>query len=180
MPQSQETEAEEAAQVFEHFVDGTYHTNVYPSAVLGPTSSFVTPDYPNTYWSPTDDPKRQGEKLALIREVVDAMPEPNMINHLYEVFVTRCQGPLGNVVHTPTFLEQAEVFCGCLTFTSPEEQVTALSVAVSMDTLACHLLAVRMPLQRAQSYTHIYPFYSSCSLWLSTPHHHYLAGLLPL
>ena len=82
--------------------------------------------------------------LALIREIVDAMPELDMIHLLYEVFVTRCQGPLGNVVHTPTLLKQAESFCGCLSLASPEAQVMAMSNIIPMDTLACHLLAVRM------------------------------------
>jgi hypothetical protein len=143
--QNHETEAEETAQVLEHFVNRTSHTNAYPSAVFEPTLSFVAPDYPNMYWVTTNDPQRQGEKLALIREIVDAVPELDMIFLLYEVFVTRCQGPLGNVVHTPTFMKQAEKFCGCLGLASPEAQVMALSSTISMDTLACHLLAVRMP-----------------------------------
>lgn len=74
-----------------------------------------------------------------------------MIHLFYDVFVTRCQGPLGNVVHTPTFMKQAKWFCGCLGFASPEAQVMALSSTITMDTLACHLLAVRMPLYRASS-----------------------------
>ena len=143
--QNQETEAEEAAQLLEHFVDGMSRNNAYPSAALGPTLSFVAPDYPNMYWLNINDPRRQGEMLALIREIVDAMPELDLIHLLYEVFVTRCQGPLGNVVHTPSFLKQAERFRGCLSLASPEAQVMALSSTISMDTLACHLLAVRMP-----------------------------------
>lgn len=143
---NQETEAEEAVQAFEHFVDGTPRTNAYPSAVLKPTLSFVAPDYPNMYWLNTNDPQRQGEKFALIREIVDAMPELGMVNLLYEVFVTRCVGPLGNVVHTPTFMKQAEDLCGCLGLASPESQVMALSSTISMDTLACHLLALVLAL----------------------------------
>ena len=139
-----ETEAEDAAQVLEHFVHGTSRTNAYPSAVLEPTVSFLAPDFPNMYWLTTNDPQRQGEKLVLIRDIVDAMPELDVIYLLYEVFVTRCQGPLGNVVHTPTFMEQAENFWGCLGLASPEAQVMALSRTISMDTLSCYLLAVRM------------------------------------
>ena len=143
---NQETEAEEAAQILDHFVDGiTSPTNAYTSAVLEPISYCVAPDYPNMYWSSTNDSQRQDEELALVREIVDAMPEVHLIRLLYEVFVTRCQGPLGNVVHTPTFMKQAEKFCGCLGLASPEAQVMALSSTISMDTLACHLLAVRMP-----------------------------------
>ena len=100
------------------------------------------------YWLST---RRQDERLALIREIVDALPELDMVRLLYEIFVTRCQGPLGNVVHTPTFMEQAGGFCGCLGLASPEAQAMALSSTIPMDTLACHLLAVRMPLNRASS-----------------------------
>ncbi|MCJ1475045.1 hypothetical protein MMC13_003705 [Lambiella insularis] len=144
--QNRETEAEDAAQVLEHFVDGTSRINAYPSAVREPTLSSVAPDYPNMYWSTTNDPQRQGEKLALVREIVDAMPELDMIHLLYGIFVTRCQGPLGNVIHTPTFMKQAEKFCGCLGLASLEAQVMALSSTVSMDTLGCHLLALVLAL----------------------------------
>ena len=111
----------------------------------------VAPDYPNMYWLTANDPQRQGENFALIREIVDAMLELDMIHLFHEVFVTRCQGPLGNVVHTPTFMKQAEKFCSCLGLASPEAQVLALSSTISMDTLACHLLVVRMPLYCASS-----------------------------
>ena len=148
---NQETEAEETAKVLEHFVDGTSHTNAYLSAAFEPTLFFVAPDYPNMYWLATNDPQRQGEKLALIREIVNVMPELDIIHLLYEVFVTRCQGPIGNVVHTPTFMRQAEKFFGCLSLASPEAQVMALSSTISMDTLGCHLLAVRISLYRTSS-----------------------------
>ena len=148
--QNQEAEAEETAKVLERFVDGTSLTNAYPSAVLKPTLSFVvTPDYPNMYWLDTKDPQRQGEILALVREIVDNMPEVAIIHLLYEVFVTRCQGPLGNIVHTPTFMKQVDRFCRCLALTSLEARVMAMYTTISMDQLARHLLAVRMPLYRA-------------------------------
>ena len=105
----------------------------------------MAPDYANRYWSTTDNPQRQGEKLALIREIVEAMPEPDMIRPLYDVFTIRCPGPLGNVVHTTTFLTQAEKLYGCLGLASPEAQVMALSTLFPMDTLACYLLAVCTP-----------------------------------
>ncbi len=144
--QNLDTEVEEAAQVLEGFVDGTPPTNGYPFAVLEPTLSYVAPDYPNMYWSTTKDPEKQAETIALIREIVDAMPELDVIHILYEVFFTRCQGPLGNVVHTRTFMKQAEPFWSCLGLASPESQAIALSSTFSMDALACHLMAVRMPL----------------------------------
>lgn len=106
----------------------------------------MAPDYPHTYWLTAYDPRRQGEKFELLREIVHALPNLDVIRLLYQVFVTRCQGPLGNVVHTPTFLREAERFHGCLGLASPEAQVTALSQTISMDTLACHILAVRTPI----------------------------------
>ena len=146
--ENQGTEADEAAQVLEDFVDGTSRTNAYPSAVSKQTLSYVAPEYPNVYWLNANNPQRQGVQLALIREIVDAMPGLDMIRLLYQVFVTRCQGPLGNIVHTPTFMKHAETFCGCLSLASSEAQVTALSNTISMDAIACHLLAVRIPLYR--------------------------------
>lgn len=111
----------------------------------------MTPDYPNLYWSTSYDSQKQDEKFTLLREIVDAMLDQDMIRLLYEVFVTRCQAPLGNVVHAPTFMKQAEKLCSCLALASPEAQVMALASTVSMETLACHLLAVRMFLYRPPS-----------------------------
>lgn len=100
----------------------------------------------------------QDEKFALIRDVVNAVPELDLIYLLYEGFVTRCPGSLGNVVHVPIFLKQAKVFCGCLVLVPSEAQVLALSNTISMDTLACHLLAVRMSFSRALSvFSHSLP-----------------------
>ena len=178
--QSQEREAEETAQVLEHFVDGTSRTKACSSAILEPQLSSVAPDYPNEYWGSSNSPQRQLEKLALIREIVDAMPELEMIRLLYEVFVTRCQGPLGNITHTPTFMEQAEKLCGCLDPAPPEAQVMALSRTISMDALACHLLAVRTSSYRASSACSRSLFNSSCSLSPFIPHHLYMAGPLRL
>ena len=62
--QNQETDAEEAAQLLERFVDGTSRTNAYPSAVRGPTLSFVAPDYPNMYLLNINDPRKHCEMLA--------------------------------------------------------------------------------------------------------------------
>ena len=140
----------------------------------------MTPDYINMYWSTTDNLQRQSEKLALIREIVDAMPAQDIIHLLYEIFVTRCQGPLGNVIHTTTFMKQADTFCDSFGFASPEAQVMALSTKISMDTLACHLLAVRMALYSVPSVCSRYLSYSSYSLSHFIPHHLYLAGLLHL
>ena len=139
-----ESDAEGAIRMLEHFIDETSRTDAHLRGVLEPTSSSVGPDYPNLYWLTANNPQRQSKKIAVLRCIVDAVPELDMIRHLYEVFVTRCQGPLGNVVHQPQFLEQAEVFCDSLSLASPESRVTALSGRFSMDTLACHLLAVRM------------------------------------
>ena len=142
---SKETDAEEAIRLLERFVDETSRTDTYSSGVLEPTSSSVGPDYSNVYWLSTNNPQRHSEKITVLRAIVDAVPELDMIRHLYEVFVTRCQGPLGNVVHKEDFLEQAEIFCDCLSLASPESRVVALSNTLSMDAMACHLLAVRKP-----------------------------------
>ena len=169
--------AEEAAQALEHFVNEASHIHAYPSTALEPAISSVAPDYPITYWSTTNNPQRHHEKLTLIREIVDSMPELDLIHALHEVFMTRCQGPLGNTVHTPTFMRQAEDFCGCLGFDSAEAQVLALSSTISMDTLASHLLAVRMPLHHEPSVCSR-PFSTSlCSLSPFIPIHLYLDGL---
>ncbi|KAL5047503.1 hypothetical protein BDW71DRAFT_213951 [Aspergillus fruticulosus] len=137
-----EAEAEETAQLLEQFVAGVPRPNVYPLAASGPTpSSPVAPDFPNRYWS-SNDPKRHSEKLDLIREIVDAMPALEMVHLLFEVFVTRCQGPLGNVVHTPTFMKQAEQLGGCLSLASPDSRALAISSTVTMETLGCYLLAL--------------------------------------
>ena len=87
---------------------------------------------------------------SLYQETVDSLPAVDLIHHLYEVFITRCQGPLGNVIHTPTFVLQAEVLCSCLESTSREEKVMTLW-EIPFDTLACHLLAVRMLSIRARN-----------------------------
>jgi hypothetical protein len=138
----------------EHFVEGVPRPNACLPGVFGLTPSSVAPDFPNRYWS-SNDPKRQGERLALIREIVDAMPELEMIHVLFEVFVTRCQGPLGNVVHTPTFMKQAEQFRNCLSLASPDSRVLAISSTVSMETLGCFLLAVRIVYSAPKASAHI-------------------------
>ncbi|KAL8934750.1 MAG: hypothetical protein Q9216_005754 [Gyalolechia sp. 2 TL-2023] len=143
---TQETEAEEAARALEKFIDGAACTDAYPSAALEPTLPSVAPDHPNTYWLNTSDPQKQNERFCLIREIVDAMLEQDITRLLYDVFVTRCQSPLGNVIHTPTFLKQAEKLYSCLGQGSPEAQVMALCSTVSMDELACHLLALVLAL----------------------------------
>ncbi|PKX89458.1 putative C6 transcription factor [Aspergillus novofumigatus IBT 16806] len=134
-------EAEETARLLEHFVEEVPRPSAYLPGVFGPTPSSVAPDFPNRYWS-SIDPKRHGEKLTLIREIVDAMPELEMIHVLFDVFVTRCQGPLGNVVHTPTFMKQAGQFRNCLSLASPDSRVLAISSTVCMEKLGCFLLAL--------------------------------------
>ncbi|CAI7636282.1 unnamed protein product [Penicillium palitans] len=127
--EEEEPEVEETAQILEHFVD----------VIPVPTESAdVAPDIPNPYWM-TQDPQRLDQKFALIRDVVHALPEWNIIQLLYEVFVTRCQGPLGNVVHTPSFMKQADQLRHCLSMTSPDAAITS---TLSLDSLAGLLLAL--------------------------------------
>ena len=148
---NRETEAEEAAQVLEHFVDGTFQSNAYSSAILEPELTLVAPDYSNVYWHNSSDSQRQAERFALLREIADALPDRDMMCLLHEVFASRCPGPLGNVVHVPAFMQQTERIRGCLDLASSEAQAQALSSTVSMDTLACHLLAVRVSLDQASN-----------------------------
>ncbi|KAL4746135.1 hypothetical protein BDW72DRAFT_210716 [Aspergillus terricola var. indicus] len=136
-----EAEAEETAQLLEQFVQGDSRPDARLPTLFGPAPPSVAPDFENRYWL-SNDPKRHGETLALIRDIVDAMPELEMIHHLCEVFVTRCQGPLMNVVHTPTFIKQAEQFSNCLSLGSVDAQVLAIASTVTMETLACYLLAL--------------------------------------
>lgn len=128
-------EAENTAEALEQFVEG--------ASLIDPELSRVAPDYPNLYWRTTDEPPKQYEKYALMKGIVDAMPDQDMISHVYEVFVTRCQGPLGNIIHKPTFLAQTRTLYECLNHTSLEKRATALLSSVTMDMLACQLLAVR-------------------------------------
>lgn len=157
----------------EHFVEGIPRPNAHLPAFFGPTPSSVAPDFPNRYWS-SNDPNRHGEKIALIREIVDAMPELEVIHLLFEVFVTRCQGPLGNVVHTPTFTKQAEQFGNCLSLASPDSRVLAISSTVTMETLGCYLLAVGVvyPTQEVSCSRQVL-ILSSCSVSLYILHRLY-------
>ncbi|KAJ5491656.1 hypothetical protein N7539_003223 [Penicillium diatomitis] len=136
-----EAEAEETMQLLEHFVDGPPRASASLPALVGPTSLSVAPDFPNRHWE-NNDPKRQGEKLTLIQEIVDAMPELETMHALFEIFVTRCQGPLGNVVHTPSFMKQVEQFSKCLHLASSDSRVLAISSTVTMESLGCFLLAL--------------------------------------
>ncbi|KAL4810807.1 hypothetical protein BDV18DRAFT_155420 [Aspergillus unguis] len=144
-----EPEFEETAQVLEHFVDG-----IPPPT---PDPATVAPDFPNRYWV-TTDPRTHVQKLALIREVVQALPDWEIMNLLYEIFVTRCQAPLGNVVHTHTFMNQAEQLHHCLSLAAPD---AAIASTLSMDSLAGLLLALVLGLA----------FHPTPSLlgWSSTP-----------
>lgn len=107
------------------------------------TAPMVAPDLSNPYWQETNNVDRQMTKEALLNEIVDVLPDRDMIQRLHEVFVTRCQGPLCNVFHTPTFLKQADVLYTQLGLFSPQIPPRASFTAIPMDLLAFHLLAVR-------------------------------------
>ncbi|KAJ5613828.1 hypothetical protein N7528_007482 [Penicillium herquei] len=126
-PEEEAPGVEETAQILEQFVD-----------VVPLPSSDVAPDIVNRYWE-SRDPQRQNEKLSLIRDAIQALPEWDVVQVLYEVFATRCQGPLGNVVHTPSFMNQAEQLRHCLSMASPD---TAIISIFSMESLAGLLLAL--------------------------------------
>ncbi|PWY96137.1 hypothetical protein BO94DRAFT_619318 [Aspergillus sclerotioniger CBS 115572] len=126
--QPKDSEAEETVQILENYVD---------DASLERTSCVVAPDLPNPYWS---NP-RQVDQVSLLREIIDSVPEIDIIFLLHDVFLTRCQAPLGNVVHTPTFAKQVERFCDCLRLPL-EERVMALLDKMSMEMISCHLMAL--------------------------------------
>ena len=166
---------EDTTRVIESLADETALKDAHHSLDNEDEDPMMAPDNINSYWSVA----RQNEQFALIREVVDAMPKPDMIRHLYEVFTTRCQGPLFNVVHTPTFLEQAEELCSCLSCGNDhEQQITILYDRISMDTLACQLLAVRVPQQVRSNHCSRCCSYSCLSRWPSIRPRRYMAGRL--
>ncbi|KAL8976918.1 MAG: hypothetical protein Q9205_007177, partial [Flavoplaca limonia] len=159
-PLKEDDAAEDIMQVLGLLMDEPTYTDSYSSTKATSTSSNVLPDYPNSFWSTTSNSHMQTLKIDLIREIIDTLPELEMIRLLNNVFVIRCQASLGNVFHTPTFLEQAEKFQNCLDFPSSDESVMALNHEIPMDTLACHLLALMLGLA----------FHPSPSLheWVST------------
>ncbi|KAL8669446.1 MAG: hypothetical protein Q9168_005963 [Polycauliona sp. 1 TL-2023] len=122
-PPTQVNGANEAAQLLEQLIDDATDLAPYPSTTDNPNSSIVAPDRPNTFWSATTDPQRQALQFALLRDIVDALPELDVIHLLNQMFVIRSLGPLGNVFHRPTFLKLAEKFEGCfLELSSPDAQ----------------------------------------------------------
>lgn len=137
-PMSETTVSEDTAQILEDFIEGASRTNILSSA-SGPTLSTPAPDYPNLYWE-TAESRLQNERVSLIREITNAIPDPEMAHHLYDVFVTRCQGPLGNTFHTPTFLKHADRVCGYVT--SASFDLHSFASSFSMESLACFLMAV--------------------------------------
>ncbi|KAL6717692.1 hypothetical protein ACLMJK_005607 [Lecanora helva] len=136
------TEAESVSQVLEDFAEGASGFSGHKPVLQDLSQTLVHQDYPNTYWCHAHDSSKQAEMQNLIREIAEAMPEPSVMRALYEVFVIRCQGPLGNVIYTPAFMAQVEDLSSCLACDSLQEQVHAVSTTFSMDTLACHLLAL--------------------------------------
>lgn len=132
------TEAGASLTALENFVEGTPQVNLL---CVMPASSI--PDHPNKYWRRPGGFASENEKSILIQEILHALPEVDVVHHIYDVFVTRCQGAIGNVFHTPTFLEDATLFrdwISCQT-TIPEKK--GAQFPFSMETLACFLLAVR-------------------------------------
>lgn len=173
----QQTEYEEVAQVLQHFIQGVSPSDAFQTPTLEPTELPLIPDHINSHWS-TNDAQRKSEKLSLLHEITNAMPELPIIHVLNEVFVTRCQGPLSNVVHTPTFLAQSEKLCECLSLGSPEAQAIALFDTIPMDQLASHILAVRIsPLLLVGLYSFLISYRSHSP---SILRHLYLGGLLRL
>lgn len=168
--ETEATEAENTAELLESFVEGDFQTSaqVPSSSTRGVSQSRVAPDYPNPKWTPTSYP----QKVELMREVVNMMPTENVIRTLYETFLTRCQAPLGNIVHTPTFTQQAQTLCNCLIQASPEARSVALADNFSTDEIACFLMAVHIPVQYLSASAHM--LRTACTrsrlLFLPGPH----------
>ncbi|PWY66012.1 hypothetical protein BO70DRAFT_346152 [Aspergillus heteromorphus CBS 117.55] len=136
------SEARDTVQLLEDLVDGSLLEPV-PHAAGGHSESSPIADDPlNPYWCSASGPQRQDEKLALLREIVDQMPGPDLISALYDAFVTRCQGSLGNIIHTPTFLDQANGLYECLICPSAEQNALLMSERISMEMLSCLLMAL--------------------------------------
>ncbi|KAJ6092534.1 hypothetical protein N7486_007823 [Penicillium sp. IBT 16267x] len=134
-PVSETTVPEETAQVLEDIIEGASRANIFLSSASGSTLSTPAPDYPNLYWETT-------ESRLQMKEITDAFPDSEMTHNLYEVFVTRCQGPLGNIFHTPTFLKHAGRICETIKSVSLDSHIFATSSTFSMEDLACFLMAL--------------------------------------
>ncbi|KAJ5684250.1 uncharacterized protein N7477_000595 [Penicillium maclennaniae] len=117
------TEAEHTAELLESFVEGALQTQAHDlSSSTGCVSqSMVAPDYPNPKWTHTG----YSQRLKLMRDVIDKLPAENVIRALHETFLTRCQAPLGNIIHTPAFEQQAQSLCDCLIQASPEARCSS-------------------------------------------------------
>lgn len=126
----------------ERFIDGLGHTQA-----SGSSSAKVSKDRENSYYPAKRNyihsSNRNDAKVALLADIVEALPPDDMIRALYDCFVTRCQAPLGNVVHTPTFKRQAEKLCNDLSRVPYDEKYEVLDDGFPLDALACLLLAVR-------------------------------------
>lgn len=109
--------------------------------------NIVKPDVQNPFWQAmAHDSKRQKECLELIEEIANALPSSELIKALTEVFVTRCQAPIGNIFHTPSHILQIERLCVCADSKEMEEKKYALFELFSMDMLACLLLSLKLGL----------------------------------
>lgn len=86
--------------------------------------------------------------IALLKDVIEVLPSEDLICALSECFVTRCQAPLGNIIHAPLFRRIIGKLCKELPKACEEEPAfEILDHTVSLDVLACILLAVRYPFQ---------------------------------
>ncbi|KAJ6166493.1 hypothetical protein N7470_001940, partial [Penicillium chermesinum] len=138
-------DVEEAARTLDNFIDDTVHAYFSRPSGAGPgTKPGVSPDYPNMYWESKDRPFKDPAREALVQEVVTVLPEPELIRQLYGVFATRCQAPLGNVFHTPTFLQAAETLY--LESETLADKARHLSSTFTMEEISCFLLALMLGL----------------------------------
>lgn len=136
------TEAGASLTALENFVEGTPRVNL---STLMPHGSVpapsIAPDYPNKYWERPGFGS-ENEKSILIQEMLHSLPEEDVVSHIYDVFVTRCQGALGNIFHTPTFLKDAARLRSWISSQAVAPETQGAQSPFSMETLGCFLLAV--------------------------------------
>lgn len=94
----------------------------------------------------TDPFNRREGKIKLLNDILEALPPEDMTRALSECFVTRCQAPLGNIVHAPLFLGITDRLWKELNRACDDEPAfEILNHEYSLDVLACILIAVGYP-----------------------------------
>ncbi|KAL8992393.1 MAG: hypothetical protein Q9169_007136 [Polycauliona sp. 2 TL-2023] len=91
--------SDEAAQLLEQLMDESTDATTYSSTIGHLDPPLVTPDRPNAFWLASKDQQRQAMQFTMLRDIVDALPELDMIRLLNQIFVIRPQLMLGLAFH---------------------------------------------------------------------------------